>query len=110
MTSNYPTSCLEVRRKQKVNNRFSKGALRKTSVSTSILITTYSLVVHVCRKKIVFQTSMLLLSDVQFIKHEACTNVNLHCTMSLFPITKMVELLLLSHGHVCNSMCIKRQA
>ena len=69
-----------------------------------------SLVAHVCRKKIVFQTNMLLLSDMPFIKHEACTKVNLHCTMSLFPITKMVELLLLSHDHACNIMFIKRQA
>ena len=37
---------------------------------------------------------MLLLSDMPFIQHEACTKVHLHCTMSLFPITKMVELLL----------------
>ena len=69
-----------------------------------------SLVAHVCRKKIVFQTNMLLLSDMPFIKDEACTKVNLHCTMSLFPITKMVELLLLSHDHACNIMFIKRQA
>ena len=107
MTSNYPTSCLEVRRKQRLTNRFSKGALGKSSVSTSILITSYSLVAHVCRKKIVFQTSVLLLSDMRFIKHEACTKVNLHCTMPFFPITKMVKLLLLSHDHVCNSKCIK---
>ena len=49
---------------------------------------------------------MLLLSDMPFIKHEACTKVNLHCTMPFFPITKMVKLLLLSHDHVCNIMCI----
>ena len=102
MTSDYPTSCLEVRRKQKVN----KGCPGKTYVSTSILITPYSLVAHVCRKKVV-QTIMLLLSDMPFIKHEACTKVNLHCTIPLFPITKMVELLLLSHYHVCNIICIK---
>ena len=53
---------------------------------------------------------MILLSDMPFIKHEACTKVNLYCTNPLFPITKMVELLLLSHGHVCNIMCIKRFA
>ena len=100
MTSNYPMSCLEVRRKQKVNKPICKGCPRKTSVSTSIQITSYSLVAHVCRKKIVSQTVILLLSDVPFIKHEACTKVNLHCTMPLFPITKMVELLLLSHYHV----------
>ena len=40
---------------------------------------------------------MLLLPDMSFIKHDACTKVNLHCTMPLFPITKMVKLLLLSH-------------
>ena len=103
MTSNYPTSCLEVRK----NKRFSKGALGKTFVSTSILVTSCLLVAHVCRKQIVCQTIMLLLSDMPFIKHEACTKVNLHCTMSLFPLIKMVELLLLSHDHVCNIMCIK---
>ena len=52
MTSNYPTSCLEVRRKQKVNKPIFKGAPGKSSVSTNILITLYSLVAHVCRKKI----------------------------------------------------------
>ena len=50
---------------------------------------------------------MLLLSDMPFIKHEACTKVTLHCTMPLFPITKLVKFLLLSHDHVCNIMCIK---
>ena len=104
MTSNYPTSYLEVRRNQKVNKLIFKG---QTSVSTSILITLYSLVAHVCRQKIVLQAIMLLLSDMPFIKHEACTKVNLHCTMPLFPITKMVELSFLSHYHVCNIMCIK---
>ena len=49
MTSNYPTTCLEVRRKQKVNIPIFKGALGKSSVSTSILITSYSLVAHVWR-------------------------------------------------------------
>ena len=94
MTSNYLTSCFEVRRKQKVNKLISKGALGKTSVSSSILITVYSLVAHVCRTKIVSQTVMLLLSDMPFIKHYACTKVNLHNRMILFPITKMVESLL----------------
>ena len=109
MTSNYPTPCLEVRRKQNVNKPIFKGCPRKNNC---IIITSYSLVAHVCRKKIVVQTIMLLLSDMPFIKHEACTKskVNLHCTMPLFPIIKMVELLLLSHDHVCNSMCIKRYA
>ena len=92
------------------NRSVKKGALGKSSVSTSILITSYSLVAHVCRKKIVFQTIMLLLSDMQFIKHEACTKVNLYCTMPLRPITKMVNLLLLSHDHVCNIMYIKQYA
>ena len=69
MTSNYPTSCLEVRRKQKVNKPIFKGCLRKkTPVSTSNLIASYSLVAHVCRKTMVFQTAMLLLSDMPFIK------------------------------------------
>ena len=62
MTSNYPSSCLQVRRKQKVNKLIFKGCSRKTSVSSGILIVAYSLVAHVCRKKIVFQIVMLLLS------------------------------------------------
>ena len=111
MTSNYPTSCLEVRKKQKGKQTdFLRVPSEKTSVSSSILITSYSLVAHVCSKKFVFQIIMLLLSDMPLIKHKACTKVNLHCTMPLFPITKTVELLhvLLSHDHVCNIMCIKR--
>ena len=52
-TSNYPTSCLKVRRKQKVNKLIFKGCSRKTYVASRILITTYSLVVHVCKKTIV---------------------------------------------------------
>ena len=54
--------------------------------------------------------AMLLMSDMPLIKQEACTKVNLHCTMPLFPITKMGELLLLSHAHVCNIISIKRYA
>ena len=50
---------------------------------------------------------MLLLSDMPFIELEACTKVNLHCTNPLFLITKMVELLLLSHDHACHIICIK---
>ena len=92
------------------NRSVKKGALGKSSVSTSIFITSYSLVAHVCRKKIVFQTIMLLLSDMQFIKHEACTKVSLYCTKPLLPITKMVNLLLLSHDHVYNIMYIKQYA
>ena len=107
MTSISPTSCLEVTRKQRVNKLILKGCPRKNICEYSILITSYSLVAHVCRKKIVFQTIMLLLSDMPYIKHEACTKVNLHCTMPLFPITKIVKLLLLSHDHVCNIMCVK---
>ena len=97
MTSNYPTSCLEVKRKQKVNKPILKGCPREN-------ICKYQHFNHV-----VFSCSaiMLLLSDMPFIKHEACTKVNLHCTMTLFPITKMVELLLLSHDHACHIMCIK---
>ena len=100
MTSDYPTSCLEVRRKQKVNKPIFKGCPRKIICKYQHFKHTDSLVAHVCRKKIVFQTIMLLLSDMPFIKHEACTKVNLHCTIPLFPITKMVKLLLLSHDHV----------
>ena len=33
--------------------------------------------------------------------------IYVHYRMILFPITKMIELLLLSHDHVCNRMCIK---
>ena len=51
---------------------------------------------------------MLLLSDMPFIKHEACTKANLHYRMILFSITNMVELLLLSHDHVCNMDRVKR--
>ena len=104
MMPNYPTSCLEVRRKQKVNKPIFKGCPRK----------------NICRfqhfNHIVFSCSAYLqkvnclsdnLSDMPFIKHETCTKVNLHCTMPLFPITKMVKLLLLSYDHACHSMCIK---
>ena len=71
------------------------GGERKTKGKarcSQILITAYRLVAHVCRKKIVFQTIMRLLSDMPFIKHEACTKINLHYRMILFPITKMAEL------------------
>ena len=110
MTSNYPTSCLEVRGKQKVNKSIFKGCLRKITCEYYY----FNHIVFSCsaylQKEIVFQTIMLLLSDMPFIKHEACTEVNLHCTMPLFPITKLVELLLLSHVHVCNCMYIKLYA
>ena len=107
MTSNYPTSYLEVRRKQKVNKPIFKWCPWKNICMYQHFNQSYSLVAHVCRQKIVFQTIMLLLSDMLCIKYEACTKVNLHCTMPLFPITKMVKLLLLSHDHVYNIMCIK---
>ena len=110
MTSNYPTSCLEVRRKQKVNKPIFKGCPRKIICKYQHFNNIVFSIAHVCRKKIVFQTIMLLVSDMPFIKHEACTKVNLHCTMPLFPITKMVEFFLLSHDHVYNIMCIKRYA
>ena len=109
MTSNYPTSCLEVKRKQKINKPIFKRCPRK-------IICKYQHFKHIvfscsaCLQKTVYQTIMLLLSDMPFMKHEACTKVNLHCTMPLFPIIKMVELSLLSHDHVCNIMCIKRYA
>ena len=51
---------------------------------------------------------MILLSDMPFIKYEACTKVSLHCMMPLFPITKMVELLLLNHDRACHIMFIKK--
>ena len=50
---------------------------------------------------------MILLSDMPFIKHEDCTKANLHYRMILFPITKLVELIVLCYDHVCNIMCIK---
>ena len=72
MTSNYPMSCLEVRRKQKVNKPILQGCPRKN-------ICKYQHFNHIvfscsaCLQKIVFQIIMLLLSDMPFIKHEACT-------------------------------------
>ena len=108
MTSDYPTSCLEVRRKQKVNKPIFKGCPRK-------IICKYQYFNHIVfsssaclQKENCLSDNYLLLSDMPFIKHEACTKVNLHCTMPLFPITKMVKLLLLSHDHVCKIMYIKR--
>ena len=105
--SNYPVSCLEVRRKQKVNKPIFKGCPQKN-------IYKYRHFNH-----IVFSSSACLqkekcLSDkyaiiVRYAVYKAWSlhKVNLHCTISLFPITKMVELLLLSLYHVCNIMCIK---
>ena len=105
MTSNYPTSCLEVRRKQRVNKPIFKGCPRKN-------ICKYQHFNHV-----VFSCSACLqkencLSDnyviiVRYAVYKACTKFNLHCTLPLFPITKMVKLLLLSHDHACRIMCIK---
>ena len=107
MTSNYPMSCLEVRRKQKVNKPILQGCPRKNICKYQH----FNHIVFSCsaclQKENYLQIIMLLLSDMPFIKHEACTNVNLHCTMPLFPITKMVELLILIHDHVRNIMCIK---
>ena len=62
---------------------------------------------EICLKRQLCYYCMLLLSDTPYIKHEACTKVNLHCTMPLFPITKMVELLFVSHDHVWNIVLIK---
>ena len=110
MTSDYPTSCLEVRRKQKVNKPIFKGCPRK-------IICKYQHFNHT-----VFSCSACLkkencLSDnYAFIVRNAVYKAwSLHkgqhnCTMPLFPITKMVKLLLLSHDHVCNIMYIKRYA
>ena len=40
------------------------------------------------------------------MKHEVCTKVNFHYRCILIPITKMLNLLLLSHEHVCKISCI----
>ena len=107
MTSNYPTSCLEVRRKQKKTNRFSKGAFGKNICKYQH----FNHIVFSCsaclQKENYLSDNDVLLSDMPFKKHEACTKVNLHCAMPLFHITKMVELLLLNHDHVCNIICLK---
>ena len=110
MTSNYPTSCLEVRRKQKVNKPIFKGCPRK-------IICKYQHINHIVfacsaclQKENCLSDNYAIIIRYPFIKHEACTKVNLHCTMPFFPINKMVELLLLNHDHVCNIMCIKRYA
>ena len=107
MTSNYLTSCLEVRRKQKVNKPNFKGCPRK-------IICKYQHFNHIVfscsaclQKENCLLDKYVLLSDMPFIKHEACTKVSLHCAMPLFHITKMVEFLLLNHDHVYNIMCIK---
>ena len=108
MTSNYPTSCLEVWRKQKVNKPIFKGCPRKNICKYQHFnYIVFSGGTCLQKENFFFQTIMLLLSDMPFIKHEACTKVTLHCTMPLFPITKMVKFLLLSRDHVCNIMCIK---
>ena len=105
MTSDYPTSCLEVRRKQKVNKPIFKGCPRK-------IICKYQYFNHIVfscsaclQKENCLSDIYVLLSDMPFIKHEACTNVNLHFAMPLFPITKMVKFVFLSHEHVCKIIC-----
>ena len=107
MTLNYPTSCLEVRRKQTVNKPIFNGCPRKNICKYK----DFNHIVFSCSASLQEENCLsenyLLLSDMPFIKHEACTKVNIHCTMPLIPIIKMVELLLLSHDHVCNIMCIK---
>ena len=40
------------------------------------------------------------------MKREVCTKVNFHYRCILIPITKMLNLLLLSHEHVCKISCI----
>ena len=107
MTSNYPTSCLEVRRKQKVNKPIFKGYRRKNICKYQH----FNHIVFSCsaclQKENCLSDNHAIIVRYAYIKHEACTKFNLHCTMSLFPITKMVELLLLSHDRVWNIMCIK---
>ena len=94
MMSNYPTSCLEVRRKQKVDKPIFKGFPRRNIHKYQH----FNHIVFSCssclQKENCLSDNYVLFSDMPYIKHEACTKVNLHCTMSLFPITKMVELLL----------------
>ena len=40
------------------------------------------------------------------MKREACTKVSFHYTCILIPITKILNLLLLSHAQVCKISCI----
>ena len=66
-------------KKQKIHKLIFKGCYRKKSVSSNILITAYSLVHMFAERKLSFRqlSVMLLLSDMLFIKHEACTKANL---------------------------------
>ena len=48
-----------------------------------------------------FQTLLLLLSGIMSMKREVCTKVNFRYRRILIPITKMLNLLLLSYEHVC---------
>ena len=84
--------------KQKVKCPFCREYCRK---KTSVLIQSCSLVVHVCRNRNFFQTLLLLLSGIMSMKREVCTKVNFHYRCTLIPITKMLNLLLLSHEYVC---------
>ena len=77
MTSNYPTSCLEVRREQKVNKPIFKECPRKHICKYQH----FNHIVFSCsaclQKENCLSDNYVLLSDMPFIKHEACTNVNL---------------------------------
>ena len=83
-----------------------EGTDEKTSVSIRFLIQSYSLVVHVCRNRNFFVILLPLLSDIMYMKREDCTKVNFHYRCILIPITNLLNLLLLSHEHVCKISCI----
>ena len=122
MTSNYATSCLEVRNKQKVNKPIFKGFPHKNMCKyqhfnhivfscSACLQKKYAIIVrYAVYKAWSLHKGQLTLHDAIVSHHQNGRIVTFKpwsCTMPLFPITKMVELLLLSNGHVCNIMCIK---
>ena len=100
---------MEVNSKQKVKCQFCRGYCRK-NICIRVLIQSYSLVVHVCRNRNFFQTLLLLLSGIMSMKREFCTKINFHYRCKLIPITWMLNLLLLSHEHICKIGCINSVA
>ena len=107
MTSNYPTSCLEVRRKRKVNKPIFKECPRK----------------NICKYQ---KPNDILFSCSAGLQKENCLSDN-YAIIVRYAIYKawsvhkgqlamhdaivsdhqMVKLLILSHDHICNIMCIK---
>ena len=80
MTSNYPTSCLQVRKTKTKGKQtvFQKGALGKTSKVKHFNHSVFSCSACLRKHKI-----MLLFSDMPFIKHVACAKVNLYYRIKL---------------------------